>query len=552
MDCQEAVYSNEYYDFIVDYSAGSDLQQQNPCYQNINQEFFVSYWKREELPPLQIRNYPYATIPKLLTILDEQAMEASNILQIQNQPTLSLKGQGVLLGFIDTGIDYQNPIFRNTDGTSRIMAIWDQTRQSGPAPEGFLYGTEYGKTQIDEALASEEPLRVVPTEDVNGHGSYIASLAAGGASPENSFIGAAPFAGIAVVKLKEAKEYLREFFFVPRETLAFQENDVMAGVAYLNRLADKFNIPLVICMSLGTNWGSHGGSSPLSVTLDNLVRRRMRAVVIASGNEANKRHHFYGSISENDEFENVEISVGKNVSGFTIELWTSISEIFTVEIISPTGERIPRLSMQDIFRDYSFIFEETRVTIDKNLTFAGNDLQLIFVRFQNPTQGIWNVRVYAEDIIQGNFEMWLPMEEFLEGEVFFIRSNPDTTITVPGNVRYSITVGGYNAQNNSIYLDSGRGYTINGVIKPDFVAPAVEVLGAGLRNRFVQRTGTSGAAAITTGAVALIFEWAVVRGNYSRITSGDIKSILIRGAKRDAQRLYPNREWGDYGNIVSS
>ena len=436
-------------------------------------------------------------------------------------------------------------MFRNLDGTTRIAAIWDQTIEAGPAPVGFLYGAEYRAAEINAALESEEPLRIVPSEDSEGHGTYVASLAAGGSVPAEGFIGAAPYSQIAMVKLKEAKETLRNFFFVRRNAQAFAENDIMAGVAYLDQLASELRMPLVICISVGSSWGSHGGSGPLASVLDNIVGKRMRSVVIAAGNEANKRHHFYGNLPGNGASENVEINVGTGVTGFTVELWSLVSEVFTVEIISPTGERLGPLNIRTTYREYDFLFENTKVMIDKNIAFATSDFQLIFLRFQNPSQGIWNVRVYAEDVLHGAYDMWLPMEEFLTGDVYFIRSNPDTTITVPGNARYPITVGGYDSRNNSAFLDSGRGYTVGGVIKPDLVAPAVEVLGAGARNRFVAQTGTSAAAAITSGAVALLMEWAIVRGNYTRINAGEIKSILVRGAARDNQRLYPNREWGN-------
>ena len=448
------------------------------------------------------------------------------------------------------GIDYRHPVFRNSDGTSRILSIWDQTIQEGPSPKGFFYGTEYEKKTIDEALSSLDPYKIVPSVDTNGHGTYVASLAAGGEHRENSFIGAAPLGKIAVVKLKESKQYLKEFFFVEDEVVVFQENDIMTGIAYLDRLAYEWKMPLVICMSLGSNWGSHGGSGFLSMLLNTMVKRRMRAAVIAAGNEANERHHFYGAISreDNKDSELVEIDVGENTKGFTVELWSSLPEIFTLEIISPTGEKIPRLSQNDIFQDYTFIFENTRVTINKNLTFPDNDLQLIFLRFQNPTQGIWNLRVFPEDSRKGMYHIWLPMKQHLSGNVFFLQSSPDTTITIPGNAANPITVGGYDASNNSLYLESGRGYTIQGVIKPELVAPAVDVLGAGKGEGFQTRTGTSAAAAITSGTVALIFEWAIVKENYPRITSSDVKIILIRGAGEDLQRLYPNREWG-YGTL---
>lgn len=548
MDCTQAVYSNEYYDLIVDTENRGERFTLPPCMQEISERFLTGYWPRQELPPFTVTSYTYTAIPKLFATLDELAMEASGIIQIQNQPTLSLKGQGVLIGIIDTGIDYQNSLFRNSDGTTRIAGIWDQTRREGPPPEGFIYGAEYREGQINEALSSENPLTVVPVTDEDGHGTYVASLAAGGADPQNAFVGAAPFATIGVVKLKGAKEFLRDFFFVKEGAVAFQENDIMAGVSYLSRLAYELNMPLSLCISLGSNWGSHDGAGPLSNVLDSLVSRRNRSVAVAAGNESNQRHHYRGTITENGGFQDVEINVGANVGGFTLELWSQVSESFTVEIISPTGERIPRLTPQNVRREYTFIFENTRVSVDKNISFATNDLQLIFMRFETPSQGIWNVRVYGVDVFDGEFNMWLPLEALLDGEVFFLRSNPDLTITVPGGARYPMTVGGYDGRNQSIYLDSGRGYTLEGAIKPDFVAPAVEVLGAGPRNLIVARTGASAAAAITTGAAALLMEWGIVRGNYPLLTSGDIKGLLIRGADRDPQRQYPNREWG-YGTL---
>ncbi len=548
MDCVNAVYSDEYYDLIVETDNQRERYALPPCLQEIDSSYVVGYWPREGLPPFQVTNYTYTAIPKLFTTLDELSMEASGITQLQNQPTLSLKGQGVLIGIIDTGIDYQNPLFRNADGSTRIAAVWDQTRREGPAPEHFLYGAEYRAERIDEALSSENPLTVVPVTDENGHGTYVASLAAGGEDPGRAFVGAAPYAAIGVVKLKEAKPFLRDFFFVGEETAAFQENDIMAGAAYLDRLANELDMPLSLCVSLGTNWGSHGGVSPLSGVLDGLVRKRKRSVSVAAGNEANRRHHYRGIVAENGAFDNVEINVGEDMPGFTLELWSLVSETFTVEIVSPTGERIPRLSPQNVRREYTFIFENTRVSVDKNISFASNDLQLIFMRFAAPSPGIWNIRVYGENVFRGEYHMWLPLEALLGGEVFFLNSNPDTTFTVPGGARFPMTVGGYDDRTGSIYLDSGRGYTIEGAVKPDFVAPAVGVLGAGQRNTIVPRTGTSAAAAITTGAAALLLEWAVVRGNYPRLTSGDIKGLFIRGADRDTQRQYPNREWG-YGKL---
>ncbi len=544
MDCEEAVYSNDYYDFIMEYTMPNFGAPISECMQKIDASYDIAYLPREGSLSLNIQNYNYTSIPKCYTLMDESALEASGILRIQNQPTLSLKGQGVLIGFLDTGIDYVNPVFRNSDGSTRITAIWDQTERSGIPPEGFLYGTEYLDAEINKALQAKNPRDVVPVTDPEGHGTFLASVAAGSQVREEEFIGAAPYARIAMVKLKPAKQYLREFFFIPEDAAAYQENDIMAGLAYLDQLAQRVRMPLVICFGLGSNMGSHTGVSHLSTMLNNITLRSGRVAVTAVGNEGNERHHYFGRMEEGQEYQNVEIGVGEGVEGFSAELWARAPQRFVVEIISPTGERMPSDYILSGGREFRFLFEDTRLTVDYRITGILNGAQVIYMRFENPSQGLWNIRVFPEVELASIFNIWLPMEELSTGEVFFVRSNPDTTITVPSTAIVPIGVGAYDVRDNSIYLRSGRGFTTNGWIKPDLVAPGVGVFGAGPNNQFTTRDGTSVAAAITAGAVALMLEWGIVRGNYTAITSIEIKNVLIRGAARDSKRTYPDQAFG--------
>ena len=544
MDCEEAVYSNDYYDFIVEYTMPESGNVVSSCIQKIDASYEIAYLPREGNLSLNIQNYNYTSIPKCYTLMNEGALEESGILKIQNQPTLSLKGQGVLIGFLDTGIDYENPVFRNSGGSTRIMAVWDQTDRSGTPPEGFLYGTEYLDTQINDALQTENPREIVPVTDPEGHGTFLASVAAGSQIREEEFIGAAPYARIAMVKLKQAKQYLRDFFFIPEDAKAFQENDLMAGLAYLDQLAKSRHVPLVICFGLGSNMGSHTGVSHLSTMLNNIALRSGRVAVTAVGNEGNERHHYFGQMEEGQQYQNVEISVGEGVEGFSTELWARAPQRFVVEIISPTGERMPSEYILSGGREYRFLFEDTRVTVDYRITGILNGAQVIYMRFEQPSQGLWNIRVFPEGEFASIFNMWLPSDELSTGEVFFIRSNPDTTITVPSTAIAPIAVGAYDVRDNSIYLRSGRGFTTNGWIKPDIVAPGVGVFGAGGNNQFTTKDGTSVAAAITAGATALMLEWGIVRGNYTAITNIEIKNVLIRGATRDDKRTYPDQAFG--------
>lgn len=548
-NCRQQIHSNDYYDFIVPYGVGPEQITVSGCTQRISEDYDIFYFPREGLPSLSIGDYSYTTIPKCYGLLDTTALEVSGILRMQNQPVLSLKGDGVLVGFIDTGIDYTNKLFRYADGSSRIVRIWDQSITEGETPEGILYGSEYTKEVIDRALASENPYDIVPSRDENGHGTFLAGVACGNEDAEADFIGAAPQAQIAVVKLKEAKQYLREFFFVPEGVPAYQENDIMMGVAYLDYLANVLNMPLVICIALGNSIGSHGKNGPLSGYLNFICTRRRRSIVVAGGNEANSRHHFQGRIAEDMSYEDVEVTVENDMSGFFLEMWANSPELYSVSVISPTGEQIRRVPVRENASEtFRFVFEKTVVMIDYRIETREEANQLIYMRFIAPKRGLWVIRVYPENIINGSYNMWLPMAQLTDGKVYFLRSNPEITLTSPSNAKQVITVGGYNAVNQSMFADSGRGYTISGEIKPDFAAPAVNVYGPGLRGDYIRFTGTSAAAAVTTGAVAQIMQWALVELNSPRLSNAGIKNMLIRGTGKSNDRSYPNREWG-YGTL---
>ena len=251
--------------------------------QVVNRKYVILNAPLAEFPP-DIASQGYYSIPKLFTLLDTASLEASGILRVQNQPFLNLKGRGVIIGFIDTGINYQHPAFRNPDGSSRILRIWDQTIQTGQIPEGFRYGSEYTQEQIDLALRSSSPLSIVPTTDSDGHGSAMAGIAAGSVDETAQFSGAAPLASIMVVKLKPAKQYLRDYFLVDDAAVVFQEDDCMLAVSYLERRARSLNRPLVICFGLGTNQGGHDGHTPLDEVFNSITFTAGNYAVIAGGN----------------------------------------------------------------------------------------------------------------------------------------------------------------------------------------------------------------------------------------------------------------------------
>lgn len=550
--CREQILSENYRDFIGNHVRTpffDSIIQGTPCTQDAGFDYRCIYIPKELAEPITLSRFSYNSIPKCYAPMSMETLNQAGILPIQNYPTLQLKGQGVLIGFLDSGIDYENQIFRRIDGSTRIVAIWDQTVQSGTPPEGFAYGSEYTEEAINEALESEDPLSIVPSVDETGHGTFAASLAAGSAVPEEQFLGAAPEASIAMVKLKQAKQYLMDYYFIPRDTACFQETDLMLGLKYLNDLADRLGLPLVICITFGTSMGGHVGTLPFPYLIEGYSTKPNRITVIGTGNEADKRHHYYDRIENTSDTKTVEIRVGENVSGFALELWTEIPNIFSISIISPSGENTSRIPFRvGAEAELDFLFEKTKVTLDYRLLVEKSNSELIFFRFDAPAPGIWRIAVEPLSLGEGTFHMWLPLSEFLSGEVYFLESDPYYTLTSPANTNSPVIVSYYDGNTEGTAQASGRGYTRTQRINPDITAPGINVKGALPDGRFAARSGSCISSAVTAGAVALMLEWLIYDQKVPGIDSYQIKSLLILGAVRPRTMEYPNREWG-YGQL---
>lgn len=562
MQCKnsEAIISNEYIDYITDYVVADDRlngETLDYCFLPVNEQFRINYVNRSQLPGISVSSYYYYGIPKLYGLSQQEFntlnLTETEIYQVQ-QPPLELTGRQVLIGFVDTGIRYTEDVFRDEFGDSRIVAIWDQSLEIPErAPEGFFYGSEFLQADINEALAADDPRDVVPSWDENGHGSRMAAVAAGTNLGENTFIGAAPDADILVVKLKQAKEYLRDYYLINEEAFAFQENDIMLACRYLLQYARVFERPLVIVLGVGTNLGDHAGNSPLGKYLSDLNRQRNVAVVVAGGNEGNTSHHHLGNLRRRDEemleeqpaIENVEIRVGAGERGFVCELWGSSPDVFEIGIVSPGGERIPRISFNyQEGLSYNFVYERTQIDIDIVLVEEFSSQELIFMRFRDPTPGVWTIVVYHQGVLNnGVFHVWLPIQQFLSAETYFLTPNPYTTITEPGMAQEVFTVGAYNSESSAFAFFSGRGNNRVGYPKPALVAPGINVY-----TPFGVSTGSSIAAAFVAGAVADFMQWAVIEENAPLISGVGIRGYFVQGAERDPEVRYPNREWG-YGRL---
>lgn len=554
--CREQILSEEYMDIITGeyWSPGfADDRISGFCSQMADKDMQIVYLNRSSVPEISSNQYFYQNIPSLYIPLSTSALSDAGILRAADQPTLGLQGQGVILAFADTGIDYTHPAFRDSSGKTRIVTIWDQTIQTGTPPEGLDYGTEFGREEIDRALEAENPLEMVPSSDDGGHGTYVAGVAAGSriVSEGNVYQGAAPLSEIAVVKLKPAKKYLKEFYRVSETAQVFQENDIILAMRFFMNLQKRLNRPMVVCFTLGSNMGGHDGGSPLGLILERISREYQMALVAAAGNEAVRAHHYYGTADYQDIPDVVELQVADHEEGFTLEIWPDLSELVTVSVISPSGQQTERFVRRPgTGSRILFVLEGTMLDVNFWYDASGKSSQIVTLKFTRPAEGLWKIQVYDLLRYGGGFHMWLPAEGLIKPGTIFLKPDVDVTLTDPSAGEHLITVGAYDHVTDSIYLQSGRGKTRTGQQQPTVAAPGVAIDGPAQRSvtGYEQRTGTSGAAAIAAGAAASILTWGVVDGNLPVMTGTTVKFFLIIGAVRRNVRVYPNNEWG-YGKL---
>lgn len=562
MTCREKILSENYLD-IIDNGISEDIlamEIRDYCIQKLTNQISNLYVNRDEISRIFPEAEQYSILPKCyglvsennfgrpgLTAFNSVPLSESGIFSVQGAP-LNLTGIGVLVAVIDTGIDYENPLFRKEDGSTRIRAIWDQTNQNGNPPPGFLYGTEYTKAMIDEALGKERPLDIVDTGDELGHGTSLAAVMCG--KGEN-YYSPAPEAEMIVVKLKEAKSYLRQLYLIPENVPCYQENDIMAGIAYARNFVEVTRQPVVVCLGLGSSLGNHAGNTALSIMLSELSNLRNFSVVSCAGDEGNRGHHYAGEIVRGgSDIQEVEINVSENHPGFFMEFWGREPSVFQLAVRSPAGESTGIISNKNgqgtIF---NYVYGDSILQVDYVLAEDLSGWQAVYLRFIRPTFGIWTIQVIPQSQgIDMAYHMWLPLQSFLPAPVSFLRASPYETLTSPIPPRNSLVISGYNNAENAFYIDSSRGYTTDNRIRPDLCAPAV-----GLSTPYGIVNGTDFAAALVTGAVAQMYQWGVTDQKDIYLDDREIRNYLLRGATKQRGITYPNPNTG-YGllNLVTT
>jgi hypothetical protein len=492
-------------------------------------------------------------------LMGAEALSAAGITSIQQQPYLDLRGQGVLLGFVDTGIDFTKDAFKYEDGTSKIQFIWDQTIIStngandgtnvseATPPTGYGFGTEFTNAQINAALKETNPFASIPHRDTAGHGTYLASVAASRESGENA--GAAPDAEIIAVKLRRVSPFYTDVFLVPPEQEnAFESIDVMLGIEYIIEKANELGRPVAICLSVGTNQAGHDGFSLFEEYLARISHQAGAVLCCAAGNEANTGHHTSGVIPKTDEDAKIEINAGTKSNDIYLHILNNAADRISVSVVSPTGEMVGRVpAVNGTVSTTQLIFEKSKVIIYYFFPIEGSGSQITVIKILGATPGLWSVLVHGDIVINGRYDAWLPITGFIDPDVRFMTPVPDCTIVVPATAAGVITCGATSSADKSLYAASSWGPTRLPALMPDLTAPGVNVTGA-FPLGYGKSDGTSTAAAVAAGACALLLQWGVVNGNEPLMDTYLARANLIRGCERDAGVTYPNDQSG-YGRL---
>lgn len=547
-NCYEAVYSEDYADYIVEYNGDRQVLEEiysNACLFFIDNRYAILYSKKRSDYMESFGNLAYNIFPKLLAPMDaavgEAAYNTPSILSmingenLDNESVLGLDGKDIVIGIVDTGIDILNEEFLNEYGRTRIKYAWDQSvnSSSGDSYAGeFPFGTYYTEEQLNRFV--EEGNSVLRGED--NHGNYLASIAAG----KNN--GIAVNSDLVVVKLKQAKGNLKELYGV-RQGEAYSEADIMLAIAYILQCSYRLRKTVSILIGFGTNSGSHTGSAALEAYINNIGILRGVCVSVAGGNEGAAGHHTEGDIEDNEQAV-IEINVPEKTA-FTLEIWGKAPGVYAIGMDIAGGEIIdripPRFDRSQIIKP---IFGGGTIYVDYFLVEGQAGDELILVRFFDTPRGLYRITLTATGTVEKQYRAWLPVSSFVpEGLVF---TNPVTwgTVTVPGTAVTPIVSGAYNYSDGSIYVNGSRGYTANSVVKPDLAAPGVNITGAGPYGTKVTGSGSSISAACAVGAAALMQQWSRDRGLSPYINGNQIRQYLIRGADRENSRRYPDRYYG--------
>lgn len=499
-------------------------------------------------------NFPsivYIKRREIYTLESISPVQAANVQFLQSEVSLNLTGRNVVIGMIDTGIDYLNDEFKDKLGDTRIECIWDQTINTMDKANNtqIPYGTLYEKSEIRDAIKNSKeglnPYDIVPSKDEIGHGTNMAGIIGGNGS-KTGIVKVAPECKFAVVKLIQSANFKEEY---PVDVPVYNIVAIFTALQFLYDYAIDNNVPMVIYIPLGTNSGNHKGSGILEEYIDQMTIVEKIVVVTGAGNEGVARGHTSGNINSEGDISVIQLNVSPEQKSLIIEIWVDCPNIMSLDIVSPSGENTGFVPAPiTLNSEYSFIFEKTNVKIKYFIPEETSGDELILVEFKNLQPGIWKMVLTGELIVGGRYNAWITYTGQMVKDTYFSPCDPYGTITNPGTASYIITVAAYNQDNNNVVKYSGMSNQYDYMERIDIAAGGVNALTVGPNNKIEMVNGTSVAAAIVAGTCALILQWGVEVRKDIYMNAQTIRYYIIGGSSKRSGDIYPNPQWG-YGKL---
>ncbi len=486
-------------------------------------------------------------LPKRLYFESDFQLTSSCIKSVQQGESsfpsdiAGLRGRGVAVAVIDSGVDFTHPDFIDNDGNTRLLYLWDQSLDGAP-PEGFRVGTEFTGNQINLALGSDDPFSVVPSRDFAGHGTAVAGIACGnGRASDGEILGAAPEASIIAVRVGSKES---DFFAL--------STDIMRAVKYVINKAVQMLMPVVINLSFGMNSGAHDGNSLFEEYLTDMASKWKSVIVVPTGNEGSSGHH-YSDVLVTSQIKEIEFFTAEGLESLYLSLWKNFADSFAVELIFPDGRTSGIVDIENPLRTVNDGATQINILYEQPTRYSVSQEIYIDIKALSGTikSGVWRLRIIPSVIVDGRINIWLPTTEQVTNATYFSQPTVSNTITLPATARKVIRVAGYNDRLGSIAPFSGVGDIDREDIIPDIAAPAVNILSTRTGGGYSIFTGTSFASPFVTGSAALMLEWGIVRGNAPFLYGERIRAYLRLGASRSPDLRYPNPTFG-YGRLCLS